>query len=117
MHLRSSAPASEIDKFVDEGFLEVSDERPEEATVEFRIPSITYEDRHGQITTHRIVWIHPAHNADHCHFYHEVPGDEPNFYVEVEEWDGPSEILDDLKTDDDLEAWLQELQSTGATTI
>ncbi len=73
--------------------------------------------RRGNATTHRIVWNHPAHNAEHCHFYHEVPGDEPNFYVEVQEWDGPSEILADLETDDDLEAWLQELQSTGATTL
>ncbi len=69
------------------------------------------------MTACRIVRIHPAHNAEHCHFYLEVPGDLPNFYVEVQDWDGPSEILDDLKTDDDLEAWLQELQSTGATRI
>ena len=83
----------------------------------FDIPSRIIGDRRGSTTTQRIVWIHQAHNAKHCHFYHEVPGDEPNFYVEVQNWDGPSGILDDLQTDDDLEAWLQELQSTGATTI
>ncbi len=79
--------------------------------------SKTIVDRHGQITTHRIVWIHPAHNADHCHHFNDEPGDLPNFDVEVQNWDGPSEILDDLATDDDLEAWLQELRSTGATTL
>jgi hypothetical protein len=54
-------------------------------------------------------------NAEHCHHFNDEPGDLPNFQAEVK-WDGPPEILDDLKTDDDLEAWPQELQSTGATT-
>ncbi len=40
-----------------------------------------------------------------------MPGDLPNFYVELQEWDGPSEIIDDLETDDDLEGWLEDLKS------
>ncbi len=80
------------------------------------LPKITV-DRRGGMTACRTARIHPAHNADDCHYSNDVPGDLPNFYVEVQNWDGSSEILDDLQTDDDLEAWLQELQSTGATTI
>ena len=70
-------------------------------------------DRRGQIAAYRLVWIHPDHNADFCHYYDEVEGDHPNFYVEVCLSNGPSEVIDDLATDDDLAAWLQELQSTS----
>jgi hypothetical protein len=106
---------TDVDQFVDQGFLEVLTERPDGTTVEFHIPSRVSVDRRGQITAYRIVWIHPAHNADSCDYCDEVPGDLPNFYVEVCLSDGPSEIIDDLSTDDDLSAWLEELQSASSS--
>jgi hypothetical protein len=102
----------DVDQFVDDGFLEVLTELPNETTVEFHIPSKLSVDRRGRITGYRIVWIHPEYNADFCHYYDELPGDLPNFYVEVQLSNGPSEIIDDLSTDDDLSAWLEERQST-----
>jgi len=100
-----------VDQFLDQGFLEVLVERTNGTTVEFHIPSRLSIDRRGRITGYRIVWTHPDHNAESCDYYDEVPGDLPNFYVEVCLSDGPSEIIDDLSTDDDLSAWLEELQS------
>ena len=108
---RYAVPA-DIDQFLDQGFLNVLTERPNEKTVEFHIPSRLSVDRHGRIAAYRIVWIHPYYNADFCHFYDEVRGDLPNFYVEVRLSDGPSAIVDDLSTDDDLAAWLEECRST-----
>jgi hypothetical protein len=101
----------EIDRFVDQDFLEVLAERPDEMTVEFHIPAKLSIDRRRRITAYSVVWIHPDHNADFCHFYQETPGDLPNFFVEVKTSDGPPEMIDDLETVDDLEAWLEDLQS------
>jgi hypothetical protein len=111
---RYSVPA-EIDQFVDQGFLEVLTERPNKMTVEFHIPSKVSVDRKRRITAYRIIWIHPAHNADFCDYYEEMPGDLPNFYVEVQNSEGPSEIIGDLKTVDDLEAWILEFQSDSVS--
>ena len=66
-------------------------------TVEFHIPSRVSVDHRRRITAYRIVWIHPAYNADFCEFCHETPGDLPNFYV------------------DDLSMWLEEFQSVGVS--
>ena len=104
----------EIDQFIDQGFLEVSTERPNGFTVEFNIPSRVSVDRRRRITAYCIVWNHPAHNAEACDYYEETPGDMPNFYVEIQNSEGPSEMLDDLKTVDDLEAWLEDFQSESA---
>jgi hypothetical protein len=82
-------------------------------TVEFHIPSRVSIDRRRRITAYRIVWIHPEHNADFCHYYQDTPGDLPNFYVEVENSEGPSEMIDELETVDDLSAWLEDLQSVS----
>jgi hypothetical protein len=101
----------EIDRFVDQGFLEVLTEGPDEMTVEFHIPSRVTTDRRRRITAYRVVWIHPDHNAQFCHYYQDTPGDLPNFYVEVENSEGPSEMLDDLETVDDLSVWLEDFQS------
>jgi hypothetical protein len=111
---RYAVPA-EIDQFVDHGFLEVLTERPDRMTVEFHIPSRVSVDHRGRITAYRIVWIHPAHNADFCDFCHETPGDLPNFYVEVCHSEGPSEMIDGLETVDDLSMWLEEFQSVGVS--
>jgi hypothetical protein len=109
---RYSLPA-EIDHFVDEGFLELTMERPNEMTVEFHIPLKRSIDHRRRITAYGIVWIHPDYNVDFCQYYHETPGDMPNFSVEVRVTDGPPEIIDDLETVDDLEAWLEEFQSVS----
>jgi len=109
---RYAVPA-EIDRFVDQGFLEVRTERPDEMTVEFRIPSMVNIDHRRRITAYRIVWIHPDHNADFCDYYLETPGDLPNFCVEICHSEGPSEMIDDLETADDLSMWLEDLQSAS----
>jgi hypothetical protein len=111
---RYAVPA-EIDQFIDQGFLEVLAERPDKMTVEFHIPSRVTVDHRKRITAYRIVWIHPAHNAEFCHYYLETPGDLPNFYVKVESSDGPAEEIDDLETADDLAYWLEEFQSTSVS--
>jgi hypothetical protein len=111
---RYALPA-EIDQYVDQGFLEALTERPDRMTVEFHIPSRRSVDHQRRTTAYRIVWIHPAHNADFCDYYVETPGDLPNFYVEVCNTDGPSEIIDDVETVDDLEAWLEDFQSVGVS--
>jgi hypothetical protein len=84
-------------------------------TVEFHIPSRVTVDHRRRITAYRIVWIHPAHNAEFCHYYLDTPGDLPNFYVNVENSEGPAVGIDDLETVDDLEAWLEDLQSVGVS--
>jgi hypothetical protein len=86
-------------------------EDTEQRTIEFHIPSRISSDHRGRVTAYRMVWIHPEHNAEFCHFFAEVPGDLPNFYVEVCTSDGPDEMLDQLQSDEDLECWLQEFQS------
>jgi hypothetical protein len=84
---------------------------PSSKTIQFEIPSNATVHRRGNTTAHRILWIHQAHNAKHCHNVNDVPGDLPYFYVEVQNWDGPSEIIDDFQTNDDLEAWLEDHKS------
>jgi hypothetical protein len=102
----------DVDRFVDDGFLEVLWEDTEQRTIEFHIPSRISSDHRGRVTAYRIVWIHPEHNAEFCHFFADVAGDLPNFYVEVCTSDGPDEMLDQLQSDEDLECWLQEFQSS-----
>jgi hypothetical protein len=80
--------AREHHQLIDRGLVGLFKRHAIETKAEFDIPSNAIVHRHGQIATHRIVWIHPAHNAEHCHHFNDVPGDLPNFYVEVEEWDG-----------------------------
>jgi hypothetical protein len=83
-------------------------------TVEFHVPSRASVDHRGRVTAYSVVWTHPAHNAEFCDYYHETPGDLPNFYAEAESSEGPSEMIDDLATVDDLAAWLEEFQSASA---
>ena len=79
-------------------------------TVEFRISSRISVDHRRRMITCRIVWIHPAYNSEFCDYYQETPGDLPNFYVEIQNSEGPPEIIDDLETVADLENWLEEFQ-------
>jgi hypothetical protein len=101
---------SGIDRLVDRGFLELSMEQPDEMTVYFHIPSMQSTDRRGRITAYCLTWIHPDHNAEFCHYFDETPGDSPNFFLEVSNSEGLSEVIDELETADDLEAWLDALR-------
>lgn len=74
----------ELMQFVDSGFLEVLVEEPEKATVRFDIPSKQFTDSKGRMTCYTLFWIHPEKNAEHCWYYHETPGDLPNFWVSIE---------------------------------
>jgi hypothetical protein len=87
-------------------------EQPDKITVEFHISSCTSIDHRKCIAAYCIVSIHPSHNADFCRYYHETPGDLPNFYVGVRGSEGQSEMIDELETLDDLSDWLKEFQST-----
>jgi hypothetical protein len=111
---RYALPA-EIDQYVDQGFLEVLTKRPNRMTVESHIPPMRIVDHRRRMTAYSIVWIHPAHNAAFCDYYDETPGDLPNFYVEVVNTNGPSEIIDDVQMVDDLAAWLEGFQSVGVS--
>jgi hypothetical protein len=98
----------EIMAFVNDGFLEVLAEKPDEKTIEFHIPSRSYVDRHGNFTTFTVGWIHPDFNAEFCECYDEEPGDLPNFYVVEEVSDHGDEQICGMDPYDDLESWLTE---------
>ena len=101
----------EILAFVDAGFLEVLAETPDEKTVEFHIPSKRHTDIEGTIYAYNLTWIHPDFNARFCHFYHETPGDLPNFYVRQDTSVYGDEIIRDLETVDDLVCWLEAFET------
>jgi hypothetical protein len=100
----------EIMAFVRGGFLEVAEETPDRATVEFRIPSLGSADSSDQYTLYNLVWIHPVRNAEFCHYYDEKPGDLPNFFVRIDTEHSRDEQVEDLETVDDLVYWLSEMQ-------
>jgi hypothetical protein len=58
-----------------------------------------------------LTWIHPAFNAQFCHYYDETPGDLANFFVTRETERMADEQLDDLESLDDLVAWLGDIAS------
>lgn len=99
----------EIQRFVDDGFLEVLSENDAEKTVEFHISSKRSTDRQGRTTTFTLTWIHPDFNAQFCHFYDQTPGDGPNFYVQCETADLGDELIE-LDSVEHLESWLEEFQ-------
>lgn len=109
---RYAMPA-EIDRYVDEGLLELSMEQPDKMTVDFHIPSSRSTDHRGRITVYGIKWIHPDYDAEFCECYDDTPGDLPNFSVEICISDGPPKIIDELETVDDLEAWLEDFRFIG----
>ena len=100
----------ELQEFLKSGFLEVLTEEKAEYTVEFNIPSMQFKDGDGRITDFSVVWIHPDHNAQFCHYYEKVPGDLPNFYIRKDTTDLGDEILD-IDSLDDLMCWLEEKRS------
>jgi hypothetical protein len=111
---RYGVPA-EIEQFLVSGFLELLGEQPDRMTVEFHIPSRVSVAHRRRITAYRIVWRHPAHNAEFCDYYHEAPGDLPNFYVEIRNSEDPRAVIDGSETLEHLSAWLEEFQSTSAS--
>lgn len=102
----------EIMAFVRGGFVEVAEETPDRATVEFRIPSLGSADSSDRYTLYNLVWIHPDFNAEFCHYYDEKPGDLPNFYVEEDTTDVGSDQIDGIDTVDDLVGWLDGMRET-----
>lgn len=100
---------TEVQHFVDSGFLEVSSENPAEKTVQFYIPSMEWKDEAGREIGFTLLWIHPDFNAQFCHFSEEVPGDLANFYL-FKETVGDADEQIDVPTLDDLEAWLRDRQ-------
>jgi hypothetical protein len=101
---------AEVMVFVDDGFLEVAEETPDRATVEFRMPSLGSADSADRYTLYNLVWIHPARNAEFCHYYDEKPGDLPNFFVRIDTERSRDEQVENLETVDDLVDWLNEMQ-------
>lgn len=101
----------ELLQFVDSGFLSVLAEKPAEKTVEFHIPAMRFRDENDAITSFSLTWIHPDHNADFCHYFHETPGDLPNFYVDRDTTDAGGDQIDGLETVADLVDWLEQKQS------
>lgn len=101
---------AEVMAFVNNGVLEIAEEAPERATVEFRIPLLGNADASDRYTLYNLVWIDPGRNAEFCHYYDEKPGDLPNFYVRIDTDHSRDEQVEDLKTVDDLVDWLNEMQ-------
>ena len=100
----------EVMAFVNEGFLAVAEENADRATVEFRMPLLGSADFADRYTLYNLVWIHPARNAEFCHFYCEKPGDMPNFYVRIDAEHSRDDQVEGLETVDDLVRWLSEMR-------
>lgn len=100
----------DLDALIDAGFLKLVRERAAEKTVEFHIPSRRGRDDGGMMSAYSVVWIHPDHNVEFCHFFEETPGDLPNFYAQKEFSNAAVQSIDDLKTADDLVDWLARLK-------
>lgn len=99
----------ELVPFIEDGTLVLAVEEPEKHTVQFDIPAYAVTDRrHDHDTHYTLVWIHPEHNAEHCWYYDETPGDLPNFFVEKESDNGNESEDADLDTIDDLVAYLED---------
>lgn len=96
----------EVMMFVDEAFLEVVSEDEAQKTVEFHVPARRWEDGEGRVTSYSLTWIHPAFNAEFCAYFDEKPGDLPNFHVTEDTTDIGDEIVDDIRSVDDLVWWL-----------
>jgi len=94
--------------FLDRGLLTIVSEDLAERTVTFDVPMLQSVDHLKRTTQYSVIWIHPDFNADFCHFYHDTPGDLPNFMVKQETEDVGDELID-LESLDDLLAWLEGL--------
>src|SRR5579863_3509915 len=100
---------TELDQFIDNGFLEFLSENEDEKTITFDIPAISWKDDSDRDRTFTLIWIHPDFNDRFCHYYNEKPGDLANFYIVKETTDLGDEWLD-LYAIDDLLGWLEEKQ-------
>ncbi len=99
--------------FVRSGFLEVAEESPDRATVEFRIPSLGSADSSDKYVLYNLVWIHPDRNAEFCHYYDQKPGDLPNFFVRIDTDHSRDEQVEDLETVEDLVGWLNTVEKSA----
>ncbi|MBS0261506.1 MAG: hypothetical protein JSS02_06070, partial [Planctomycetes bacterium] len=102
---------TELDQYIDSGFLELLSESEAEKTLTFAIPSLEWVDERDRDVMFTLVWIHPEFNAEFCHYFEETPGDLANFYLFKETTDSGDECLD-LETLDDLLVWLNDRQET-----
>ncbi len=100
----------EIMALVKSGFLEVLSEKEDEWTVELDIPSMGTVTAPDSFTSYTLIWIHPDHNAEFCHYYLEKPGDLPNFYVRIHSPNARDDQVEDLKSVEDLVDWLEGVQ-------
>jgi len=105
--IRYGVPGELID-YVNDGLLELLSADKDCRTVVFHMPSRRWKDRCGRIATYTLTWIHPQFNARFCHYYEQVPGHLPNFWVAEDTTDAGEEIVPDIETMDELECWLEE---------
>lgn len=96
----------ELRPFWESGMLELVTEDHEKKTAEFHMPRLRRTDGEGRITTYSLTWIHPDFNAQFCHYYSEMPGDSPNFYVTEDTTDVGDELLE-ITSIDELVEWLE----------
>ena len=104
----------EIMAFVENGFLIKTSEEKAQKTIRFDIPSLGTATAADDFTSYTLVWIHPDHNAEFCHYYIETPGDLPNFYVEIHSPNAPDQQVDGLDSIDDLVDWLTTMREDTA---
>lgn len=102
---------SELVVFIERGFLVPLREEFETKTIEFHIPSKRTTDDAGRVTTYSVTWIHPDFNAEFCHYYHMVPGDQPNFYAVKDTSDVGDELIPGLDSVNSLVEWLIDLSN------
>ena len=95
-----------LQAFIDRQTLEIVSADDATKTIEFHLPSLRSTDSQNRITTVSVTWIHPDYNAQYCHYYDQVPGDLPNFYVTVDTTDLGDESLE-INSLDELIAWLE----------
>lgn len=100
-----------LERFLDEGFLVPLAEHWDEKYVAFDLPSRAVTDTRGRITAYTVIWIHPDHNVECCHYYEKVPGDLPNFHVIRVTSESGDRNIPDLDTIDDLVAWLESMKT------
>jgi hypothetical protein len=88
--LRFGLPA-DLEKLIDTGVFAVTGEDDATKTLRLVIPSPSPAGSQGpnQDRQHHL----PDYNAQFCHYYHETPGDLPNFYVAEKNSEGPDEPL------------------------
>lgn len=99
----------ELVRLIDSGTLQILEADEAKKTIEFHLPHLRRRDLNGRITTVSVTWIHPAFNAEFCHYYEQTPGDGPNFYVTVDTDEVGDELLD-LESVEQLLEWIADAE-------